>query len=137
MGQYATKEVDPILSEEFKKVESDSILNETILLLLSDHGLHFGPHLGIVNSFSSTFFLSPSTTSSSTSSSYSESLEGQIEHKLPTFYMVAPKWWLKRNPEAGTSLPPPTPSHLLLHLHVISASLFLLLLLSVSISFSF
>jgi len=34
---------------------------------------------------------------------YIATLEGQVEHKLPFLFIIAPKWWLAKYPEAGTS----------------------------------
>lgn len=65
-----------------------SVFNDTIFLLVSDHGLHFGEHL--------------------------ESLEGQVEHKLPMSYVIIPKWWSEMYPREGidsTAFHNPQPLH--------------------------
>jgi hypothetical protein len=45
------------------------MFEDSLVVFVSDHGLHFGQHL--------------------------ETLEGQIEHKLPLLHIAAPRWWLR------------------------------------------
>jgi len=78
MGYYATSQIDPIVHKEMVQIENDGIMNETIVFFMADHGLHFGPHL--------------------------ETFEGQIEHKFPMLYVIAPKWWVNKHPNIAEAL---------------------------------
>ena len=49
MGNYITKKMDPFMEEEFRKAYKEKVLNETVVFILSDHGFHYGPHMGITH----------------------------------------------------------------------------------------
>lgn len=46
MGAFARREVDPVLATQLNETLASGVLNNTLVLLMSDHGLHFGQHLG-------------------------------------------------------------------------------------------
>ena len=68
--------VDPLIAQAFER--ASDIFNHTAVIWVSDHGLHFGRHL--------------------------ETLEGQVEHKLPMLRIMLPQWWLRRHPTVARNL---------------------------------
>ncbi|KAG9392662.1 Protein of unknown function DUF229 [Carpediemonas membranifera] len=53
--------------------------NDTLLVLISDHGMHFGKL-------------------------YEDASFGKISHELPWFQLFVPQWWLGKHPVASTAL---------------------------------
>jgi hypothetical protein len=74
-GAFAAH-VDPQMAGALD--DARHMFNDSMVVFVSDHGLHFGAHL--------------------------ESMEGQIEHKLPLLHIAAPTWWLRRHPDAARAL---------------------------------
>jgi hypothetical protein len=74
-GAFASH-VDPQLASALE--DAIDMFDDSLVVLVSDHGLHFGQHL--------------------------ETLEGQIEHKLPLLHISVPTWWLERHPDAAAAL---------------------------------
>lgn len=79
MGGFVKQEFDVPFVSELERMEREGVLHRTLTFIAADHGLHFGPHL--------------------------ETHEGQTEHKLPAFYLIAPRWWLRERPGAGSLVP--------------------------------
>jgi hypothetical protein len=74
-GAFASH-VDPQMASALE--DAIDMFNDSLVVFVSDHGLHFGRHL--------------------------ETLEGQIEHKLPLLHISAPLWWLERHGDASAAL---------------------------------
>ena len=70
--------IDEDLSSLLMKMEDEGYLNNTVLLLLSDHGIRYG--------------------------SFRETNQGMIEERQPLLYFVLPKWFKQTYPEAHKNL---------------------------------
>ncbi|CAG9322159.1 unnamed protein product [Blepharisma stoltei] len=82
-GHEGTGEVisvlDPDLTNFLKKLEKSGDLNQTVVVITSDHGLHMGPY-------------------------YTGSKMGAFEEKLPTLFMIYPQWFINKYPEFRQNL---------------------------------
>lgn len=79
---FNNREVDGLLAQAILTLKQSNVLKNTILVLASPEGLNRGKHLGEISS--------PYFVISNPLSSLIESLQGQIDHKIPLFYMIAP-----------------------------------------------
>ncbi|XP_026669249.1 uncharacterized protein LOC108624917 isoform X1 [Ceratina calcarata] len=70
--------MDGKLLGKLKQLEQDAVLNDTVIVLLSDHGMRWGP---IRNTF-----------------------VGWYEERLPFLYLWLPEWFRAERPEAYSSL---------------------------------
>jgi len=71
--------VDPDIAEFLADFERTKKLNDTIIVMTSDHGSHMGPYF----MFSET---------------------GKYEQRMPLLIMIYPKWFLSKYPEFRTNL---------------------------------
>jgi len=76
-GSFAASLDDTFLSE-LQQMHSSGDMERSMYVFFSDHGLHFGPHL--------------------------ETLEGQVEHKLPLLISTLPRAWLQARPVIAANL---------------------------------
>ena len=70
--------IDDDLSNLLIKIEDQGYLNNTLLLLISDHGIRFGD--------------------------FRETYQGMIEERQPLLYFILPKWFKQTYPEAHKNL---------------------------------
>ncbi|GAB6030797.1 hypothetical protein CHUAL_007644 [Chamberlinius hualienensis] len=66
--------LDPLISKLFKQMNVDGLLNNTILLFMSDHGIRFGK--------------------------FRETEVGRQEENLPFMYLIFPRWFKERHSAA-------------------------------------
>jgi len=72
------QQADPLYFNILKDIQEEGILNNTIMLFMSDHGLRFGEFL--------------------------RSFQGQLEDHLPALFFVVPNWFRDRYPIAVKNL---------------------------------
>lgn len=70
--------VDYALKDFFRKLHNEQLLNDTLLLFFSDHGIRFGD--------------------------FRKTYQGKLEERLPMMYIVLPKWFPERFPRLWKNL---------------------------------
>jgi len=78
LGNFVLHALDPFFASSLNEWSSSGNLEKTLTFLISDHGIHYGDHYN--------------------------TLEGQIDHKLPLFYIIAPRKWLNQHPRLELAL---------------------------------